>query len=738
MRQMRTLEQRNHLTTLVFFFAAIAVMTAACADEPPNQPPISDEGDGGTGGSGGMAADSCAHDLCVVGEALDPACDLCVAAVCEAEGYCCGAMDGSWVGSCVADAIAQCDLSCEGVCLHDTCEVGLALDPTCDSCAASVCDIDPFCCNDADGSWDDACVQQSKQSCGQECPGACAHAPCTMGDALDPNCSDCVAAVCAGDPWCCDAVDGTWDSLCVSQAGYLCGGTCAPTCGDGGCDYGESQLSCPQDCGADYCGDGQCDLEEDAMSCPADCGGFCGDMICAPPETLETCFLDCSGFCGDGECGSMEDATACPLDCGGTCGNMACDADENAFTCPIDRGFCGDAICALPAENVSICPSDCVICGDGICSPPGETLASCPQDCGYCGDGTCTTDESVYSCNEDCGSCGDGSCLPPELPHTCPADCEPSVCGDGVCNSTENPATCPADCPITGTQYTLWIHGRLGPGDTPLAVDPTNFSYWGPTTVAHGQNPIAVNWGGKTPIAGTSFHIRNALDCYCTGDNWCTIAVHSTGDLQIGYALANYGQSARPVTDATPNSVGQCGIVGGNQQGWNIEGVFVAGGVSGGSELAAVAVATGIADVPLDVDLQVPVARAMYDHNNTAGHTFQRYAGSRKLTSLISSGILPGQDDGAVAYHSSGGLSVAAAFCNPTENCGTSTEPSGALQLGSQGSTLSGSGPDIFVPKWQNHTVVYRDLNGDFNHLGGGQWGGIIGRMLGDVVAASQ
>ena len=40
-------------------------------------------------------------------------------------------------------------------------------------------------------------------------------------------------------------------------------------------------------------------------------------------------------------------------------------------------------------------------------------------------------------------------------------------------------------------------------------------------------------------------NIRDALDCYCTGGNWCYVAVHSAGNLQIGYALSKYGDSVR-------------------------------------------------------------------------------------------------------------------------------------------------------------------------------------------------
>lgn len=53
------------------------------------------------------------------------------------------------------------------------------------------------------------------------CPGSttCAHDVCTQGEALDPNCHACVAAVCAADPICCDT---QWDGICVAEAQDLC------------------------------------------------------------------------------------------------------------------------------------------------------------------------------------------------------------------------------------------------------------------------------------------------------------------------------------------------------------------------------------------------------------------------------------------------------------------------------------------------------------------------------------
>ena len=115
----------------------------------------------------------------------------------------CGSNSGGGMGS--------------GMCNHDECTIGDALDPSCSTCANSVCAVDPFCCG-ADpqglGSWDQACMTQADQLCNNVCSGGgCSHNPCTPGDPLPASCSQCTADVCANDSFCCNTA---WDSLCVS------------------------------------------------------------------------------------------------------------------------------------------------------------------------------------------------------------------------------------------------------------------------------------------------------------------------------------------------------------------------------------------------------------------------------------------------------------------------------------------------------------------------------------------
>ncbi len=270
------------------------------------------------------------------------------------------------------------------------------------------------------------------------------------------------------------------------------------------------------------------------------------------------------------------------------------------------------------------------------------------------------------------------------------------------------------------TNYSLWINGRTGGGQVGNHAD---FSYWGPATTAAGVNKKSVNWDGYNRISTTNGNIRDALDCYCTGANWCYVAAHSAGNLQIGYALALYGTSTRSVKTPTPNSSGQCGNSGGGTQtGWNIKWVDIAGGAGGGSELADAG--DWALSEPLVTDLKTSTARALYNHNATTGKTFYMYAGAR---GTLYSFLLPGQDDEAIAYHSSGGVSGSsgASFCNPSDwLCNDLTLGSAANQGGRT--------------KWSGHSVAFRDSSEQYNHYTAGNWGGIVSKVRADMAANAQ
>ncbi|RQO57426.1 hypothetical protein DBR47_16030 [Paucibacter sp. KBW04] len=266
------------------------------------------------------------------------------------------------------------------------------------------------------------------------------------------------------------------------------------------------------------------------------------------------------------------------------------------------------------------------------------------------------------------------------------------------------------------TNYSLWINGRTGGG---VAGNYADFTYWGPATTAAGINKKAVNWDGYHHISDQNYLVRNALDCYCTGPNWCYVAVHSAGNLMMGYTLSMYGGSTRYKKNASPGSDGQCANSDGTTQtGWNIKWVNVAAGAAGGSELSDAGSWT--TSEPLVADLKTTTARAMYDHNNTRAKMFYMYAGAKGTAYSF---ILPGQDDEAVAYHSSGGVSGSSggSYCNPSDwLCNDLTLGTAAVEGGKA--------------KWSNHSVVFRDDAEAYNHYTNGNWGGVVSKVRADMV----
>jgi hypothetical protein len=269
---------------------------------------------------------------------------------------------------------------------------------------------------------------------------------------------------------------------------------------------------------------------------------------------------------------------------------------------------------------------------------------------------------------------------------------------------------------VQATNYSVWINGRTGGGQLGNHDD---FTYFGPGTVNAGVNKKSANWDGYNRVADQNVLIRNALDCYCTGPNWCYIAAHSAGNLQIGYALDFFGGSQRSKKDPALYRQGQCdnSREGGTQTGWNIKWVDVAGGAGGGSELANAG--EWALSEPLVSDLKTSTARALYNHNNTRGSIFYMFAGAK---GTLYSFLLPGQDDEVVAYHSAGGVSgtSGASYCNPSDwFCNDLTLGAASNQGGRA--------------KWANHAVQFRDDGESVTHYNQGQWAGIVGKVRADM-----
>ena len=129
------------------------------------------------------------------------------------------------------DAAPDTGTDAGSTCSHSDCSTGGKLVATCDPCVKKICAVDSFCCN---SSWDATCVGEVKSVCGQTCGGApdaspppdagsCSHSECTSGAKLVKTCDACVTKICTADSFCCNS---TWDSICVSEVGSICGQTC--------------------------------------------------------------------------------------------------------------------------------------------------------------------------------------------------------------------------------------------------------------------------------------------------------------------------------------------------------------------------------------------------------------------------------------------------------------------------------------------------------------------------------
>jgi hypothetical protein len=113
--------------------------------------------------------------------------------------------------------------SCGGVCAHDTCTAGGALAKGCSACVTSICNADPYCCNNG---WDSICVNEVASVCGSaKCPGSCGHSLCSTGAKVIAGCDSlgCASKICAADPYCCN---NSWDSICVGEISSVCGKNC--------------------------------------------------------------------------------------------------------------------------------------------------------------------------------------------------------------------------------------------------------------------------------------------------------------------------------------------------------------------------------------------------------------------------------------------------------------------------------------------------------------------------------
>ncbi len=186
--------------------------------------------------------------------------------------------------------------------------------------------------------------------------------------------------------------------------------------------------------------------------------------------------------------------------------------------------------------------------------------------------------------------------------------------------------------------HTIFVHGKSNSNHNGTGTTDVN-NYWGTSHQTVGGSKYFVGYDGTTDPrtygpARAQTNLTTVLQQRCTGSQSCRIVCHSAGCYATEFWLANLGGTAA-------------------SRGYNITRVTALASASGGSELASAlnGITFGFGGNAMDQSLRVGVARPAYNHNNTAGVPIFQVPGYKGMVGA--SAILPGEDDYAVAYHSS-------------------------------------------------------------------------------------
>ena len=147
-----------------------------------------------------------------------------------------------------------------------------------------------------------------------------------------------------------------------------------------------------------------------------------------------------------------------------------------------------------------------------------------------------------------------------------------------------------------------------------------------------GITSISAQVDQTTSMEVATADFARTLDTYCTGNNWCYVFTYSNGGAVASRTLSLYETTWNILWVLSSAS---------NEGGSEIGGTGWVGEVFGGCELAG---HIGPSD-----------HRGGWNHNDTGGTTFYMVGGYANFAPWMQSWFLPGEDDGAVAYHSAGG-----------------------------------------------------------------------------------
>ncbi len=392
-----------------------------------------DAGPPDAGVDAGVADAGCGDVCAAQAFPMLDSCEPCAMTVCARDPFCCSQ---KWDSTCAREAAADCagrcasdagtdagvdagtDAGCPSVCsVHP-----FPVSPSCQPCAQSVCDTDPYCCTRA---WDLPCVEKARAVCHDVCPAADAGVdagnPCrdvcfAQSAAIPSSCDPCASRVCDSDPFCCS--DG-WDTLCSIQARSSCPERCtrdagtfnAGRCVGFGATCSASSQCCSGTCAAQSCtpppdaGPPVCKLL--AAGCTAD--SECCSNFCAPGGTCGVNPSSMTTACGFSLCAPQDAGTPMSASCD-PCVQTLCKWDP--YCCSTKW----DSNCVQGAQEQ--CPGRCP------CSASSNT--ACPGGC---------TDLSSDELN--CGSCG-AACT------------KNSTCDAGACACDVGQTFCPSDAGFPG------------------------------------------------------------------------------------------------------------------------------------------------------------------------------------------------------------------------------------------------------------------------------------------------
>jgi len=249
---------------------------------------------------------------------------------------------------------------------------------------------------------------------------------------------------------------------------------------------------------------------------------------------------------------------------------------------------------------------------------------------------------------------------------------------------------------LSAGTITIFVHGKSGKNHCGTSTTDVN-SYWEANHNSVSGTKYFVGYDGTSDprtygSCRAQTNLSTVLSARCKGADTCKIVCHSAGCYATEYWLSNLGGTA-------------------SSKGYKINGVTALAAASGGSELASAlnGLTFGFAGNAMDKALIVSTARSSFNHNNTGGITVAHVPGYKGM--IGASLILPGEDDYAVAYHSSCGYSQAAGV----SKCQSSLTQSEGIWPFNSKKTYSQYSGHVRAPSvpaaglYENHSEVCND-----------------------------